>query len=301
MKSIGIYNLINNELVKKANLPINTFITATDINYAYGVETTKTTPDYSSISYKYSGTALGVSFDNEYHTKSETVINNSNNIVVYTWNNENEQWYICIYRDALFNINPMDWSVLLRGNKVVISKINNLYTEYLIEGNYDVLADEYDTIWFFEAGNSNKVSIFFKTDKTIESRELPFKIVPVPHGKLSKASKYLWATRVPFDNKIYRFDKASFKYISASIPDELIVSSWKVPIYSDDYYVWVGASKHRNLPPFMNNVPYFVKLRKSNLNIQVVLAEPTSGEAIGAVFESFFNWLRSPFYMFYKT
>jgi hypothetical protein len=295
-RDINAYSVKDDKLIKQASLA-NSRITSSDGAYFYGVETL-----FNNVNGKIVLNRKSVKYDKTFKRINEdmAIIDGVNYFIKDTFDDNNFTWYICLRGDSQLSTSAMTGEIILSGSFVIVVRDNStgLFTKYDLPGSYSYVSDEIDTIWFFGLNDRGIMNIaeFSKTTRWHNTRTLNIQIVPFQHQQFSKSSAYLWGYSFK-DRKIYRINKPDMTYISLETPREVYVDTFSVPMYSDDNNIWIGATKHRNVPPGMNEVPYIINIQKDNLKIQAFLLNPSIGEAIGTVFESFYHWLLLPVYM----
>lgn len=294
---INIYIVKNRELVKLGGLPYSTFLTAADTRYLYGLEIQLKIVD----GVQKTVVSKAIRYEKDLKTKVNSHFNDKQLIIIDLWDDKDSYWYTTTVDDSAFAISAISGRLEFSGSERIIllavNKQNGEFQQFEVSGGAKYITNEIDGIWFFgNQADGTKIVQFDKDKKTYRKDWLPIKFRPFPHDKFSKTSDYLWGTSLPCPDsmKIYRINKNDLSFVTIPVPEDVRIESFSA-IYSDDDTLWIGATKHRDLPPFMNEVPYVIKIRKDNLDVQLVLIKPSIGEAFETIWKSFKNWLLVPF------
>jgi hypothetical protein len=294
-RETNIYHIKDGTIEIIGNLPYSTYLIAADKRYFYGIDSERYFAN-NNISFQNNR----IKYDRDLKINSAAHIEDRKLTVMDSWDDNNFYWYACTDAD---NIDGSRFAgkvaSIKRAVLVRVDKQSNEYREFTIDEELSLchISDEVDSIWFFGTrSHDTKIVKFDKDSNKYSTNIIPIRFMPIPHNAFSKPSEFIWAFSFTMDERtIYRINKIDLNVRTIHPPDGVMIDFFS-PSYSDDDTVWIGATKHRNLPPFMNNVPYLIKIRKTDLNAQLVLVKPTWREAIGATFESFKNWLLVPFY-----
>lgn len=294
-ENTNIYIVENRTIEKLGSLPYSTYLVAADARYLYGIESKSII-----VNDRTSTLNKNVRYDAQLDTKIADHFDDRQLTVIHSWDDINVYWYVCTDVDSVAGAQVAGKvASIKRVILLSVDKQSGEFQEFKIDEQLPLchVSDEVDSIWFFGIGDSGTELVrFLKDSKRYSTYKIPTRIMPFPHNAFSKPSSFIWAISLSTTGRnIYRIDKNDLSMRTIPMPDGITIDTFLDPIYSDDDTVWIGATKHRNLPPFMNDVPYIVKIRKTDLNVQLVLVKPTVGEAIGAIFESFINWFLIPF------
>ena len=209
-------------------------------------------------------------------------------IVADTWEEGNSIWFLCFLTDIGFTFPPGADNPSFSGQLVLVAKdktsgkVQELDSGETI-GSYSGVSDEGEDIWIFDGEkHKNNILRYSKADKTFEVLNIPNltkPVTPIKHGTFAKSSGYLWVYEMPFGGySVYRIDKRDLSFTRVQIPENLRINP--SASYSDDEYVWIGASKFRKIPPLMREKPYLVKVRKNDLVVEEAVVKPTFIEAV---------------------
>ncbi len=290
----NIYHVKGNTIEKLCNLPNSTYLLAADARFIYGIESKRVVANNNNTTQN-----NPVRYEKDLKIKTPSHFENKQFIVIDSWEDNKFYWYACtadadnIYGEYLAaKVASIKRLILAR-----VDKQNQEYREFTIDEELPLcrISDEGDSIWFFGTGSHTKIVKFDKDSNSYSTHIIPFRFMPIPHNTFSKPSDFIWAFSFTMDERtIYRIDKNDLNVRPISLPRGVMIEFFS-PVYSDDDNLWIGATEHRDFPPGMNNVPYLINVRKSDLNVQLVLVKPTWGESIGSTIQSFINWLTFPF------
>lgn len=92
--------------------------------------------------------------------------------------------------------------------------------------------------------------------------------------------------------KVYRVDKETLTPTPIDLPKGI---RSRYAFYEDKNYLWVDVYKLKSYAPTGNTVPYLLIISKNDLSYNLILVEPTVGDAIRTILNNFFSWLFVPF------
>ena len=217
------------------------------------------------------------------------VVNSSEDLLRY--------WYLCIDKKEISN--DAKTTTNISSQLVLVSKIKSNNQLELIElckaSKYrNFLINEGNLIWIFSENRLYKIS---KETMTIQTILMPSRLIPF-YNDCSGDSNLIWAWATDygrFGKKqgliIYRIDKNTNNIVSNSVFFEMPIEhlTFREEKYSDCTYLWLSCEISRQFQqPSGYFIPYLLRISKADLTTELLLIEPTFGEAIHTVMWNFF-------------
>jgi hypothetical protein len=225
---------------------------------------------------------------------------------------EDEQyyWYVCLHSNDMKEHRqrgPNGRIVLLRKSKFDGEiKEYNFETKDLFEINAVI---DNGQVWIFAWDENYQTDIIGFTKKEEKFRDKTFKssLIPFPNYKSKGKSKYLWAIEDTYRsfvsnwvNKLYRVDSETLEVtqidlgLSKDFNFQLLRAVPFRALYDDGEFLWAGMlKKHQTITGFAD--PYILKISKDDMKHELIVIQPTIGEALSTLFFNTFGWLIIPF------
>jgi len=244
---------------------------------------------------------VGVKYNRKTKNRIEYHFEQNPKLVVRdVWDDDQNYWYACFHEGT-----PRNYAIP-EGKLVLVSKskLNSKVEEFYIDsGNWKfdahILGDQ-DWIWIFKNPRESDGSfiMFSKAGKTYETIKLNIRpLRPFTNQNFNIEDNYLWVLSTSPSRRewqIYFIDKERIRATPIDLPNNIRPSG---AIYADKDYLWVDVYKLRkHYTPSGNQIPYLLRIAKSDLSYELIFVKPTIGDAIGTVFENFMSWLLSPFF-----
>lgn len=299
-KNRGIYSIDKSgDINKIGDLTSSQVLSALDKDFFYAVES-QAVNNVKEKRTKF--VFVGIKYSRKTKCRIEYHFEQNPNLVVRdVWDDDKNYWYACFQEDSPRNYVVPEGRLVLVSKSKLTDKVEEFYNEKeLLKFDAEILGDK-NWLWIFRhPRDSGSFIRFSKEEKTYESIKLNIRpFLPFADQSFDKENSHFWALSTSSsrsDWQIYCIDKKSLKVSSSpiDIPNEIRPTG---AIYADKDYLWVDVYKYMKIyAPSGNQIPYLLRISKSDFSCQLISVKPTFGEAITTVYYNFMSWLLAPFF-----